>query len=140
MNRMEALEEYQHAWKRAQRDYREKMAAGQYPYLPVLDDILQNANIKNQLPIGIVEIPLELVVGTKTAGRTARRFALRGFRAARFDEIIRRFQANVLDKIQISCIIDRPDLNRVNILARRISGPSVQKEVLKWQKQAKSTK
>lgn len=71
MTRVEALEEYQHAWKRAQRDYREKMAAGQYPYLPVLDDILQNANIENQLPIGIVEIPLELVVGTKTAGRTA---------------------------------------------------------------------
>ena len=42
--------------------------------------------------------------------------------------------------VEISCIIDRPDLNRVNILARRISGPSVQKEVLKWQKQAKSTK
>nr|WP_317399148.1 BMP family ABC transporter substrate-binding protein [uncultured Gemmiger sp.] len=71
MNRVEALEEYQHALKRAQRDYREKMAAGQYPYLPVLDDILQNANIENQLPIGTVEIPLELVVGTKTAGRTA---------------------------------------------------------------------
>ena len=71
MTRMEALEEYAHAQKRAQRDYREKMATGQYPYLPVLDDILQNENIENQLPIGTVEIPLELVVGTKTAGRTA---------------------------------------------------------------------
>ena len=71
MTRMEALEEYVHAQKRAQRDYREKMAAGQYPYLPVLDDILENARVENQLPIGTVEIPLALVVGTKTAGRTA---------------------------------------------------------------------
>ena len=44
---------------------------GQYPYLPVLDDILENARVENQLPIGTVEIPLALVVGTKTAGRTA---------------------------------------------------------------------
>ena len=71
MTRVDALEEYIRAQKKAQREYREKMAAGQYPYLPVLDDILQNANIENQLPIGTVEIPLELVVGTKTAGRTA---------------------------------------------------------------------
>lgn len=71
MTRMEAMEEYVHAQKRAQRDYREKMAAGQYPYLPVLDDILENARVENQLPIGTVEIPLALVVGTKTAGRTA---------------------------------------------------------------------
>ena len=71
MTRMEALEEYAHAQRKAQRDYREKMLRGQYPYLPVLDDILQNENIENQLPIGTVEIPLELVVGTKTAGRTA---------------------------------------------------------------------
>ena len=71
MNRVEAREEYLRAWKRAQKDYREKMAAGQYPYLPVLDDILQSANVESQLPIGTVEIPLELLVGTKTAGRTA---------------------------------------------------------------------
>ncbi len=71
MTRVEAIEEYVHAQRRAQRDYREKMAAGQYPYLPVLDDILQNTNVESQLPIGTIEIPLELVVGTKTAGRTA---------------------------------------------------------------------
>lgn len=47
------------------------MAAYQYPYLPVLDDILQSANVESQLPIGTVEVPLELLVGTKTAGRTA---------------------------------------------------------------------
>ncbi|WP_295473126.1 BMP family ABC transporter substrate-binding protein [uncultured Subdoligranulum sp.] len=71
MTRSEALEEYVHAQRRAQREYREKIAAGQYPYLPVLDDILEKANVENQLPIGLVEVPMELLVGTKTAGRTA---------------------------------------------------------------------
>ena len=71
MTRSEALEEYVHAQRRAQREYREKIAAGQYPYLPVLDDILDKANVENQLPIGLVEVPMELLVGTKTAGRTA---------------------------------------------------------------------
>ena len=54
-----------------QRDYREKMNAGQSPFLPVLDDILQNVPVENQIPLGQVEIPLELLVGTKTSGRTA---------------------------------------------------------------------
>ena len=71
MTRSEALEEYVHAQRRAQREYREKIAAGQYPYLPALDDILEKANVENQLPIGLVEVPMELLVGTKTAGRTA---------------------------------------------------------------------
>lgn len=39
--------------------------------MPVLDDILQNVPVENQIPLGQVEIPLELLVGTKTSGRTA---------------------------------------------------------------------
>ena len=57
--------------RQGQRDYREKMNAGQSPFLPVLDDILQNVPVENQIPLGQVEIPLELLVGTKTSGRTA---------------------------------------------------------------------
>lgn len=71
MNRKEAMEEYIHAQKRGQKEYREAMAAGRYPYLPVLDDLLENAKVESQLPLGLVEIPLSQVVGTKTAGRTA---------------------------------------------------------------------
>ena len=41
MNRSEAIVEYQKAQKLGQRDYREKMLTGQSPFLPVLDDILQ---------------------------------------------------------------------------------------------------
>lgn len=71
MNRSDAMEEYGRAQKQGQRDYREKTLAGKYPYLPALDDLLKNVRVENQLPLGILEIPLELVVGTKTAGRTA---------------------------------------------------------------------
>src|SRR5699024_1421801 len=71
MNRKEVMEEYTRAQKRGQKEYREAMAEGRYPYLPVLDDILENADVESQLPMGLVEIPLDQVVGTKTAGRTA---------------------------------------------------------------------
>ena len=71
MNRAEALEEYQRAQKLGQRDYREKTLRGQYPYLPVLDELLQDQAIDSQLNLGTVEIPLERLVGTKTTGRTA---------------------------------------------------------------------
>ena len=68
MTRAESLEYYLKAQKLGQRDYREKTAAGKSPFLPVLDDILQNVDIENQLPLGLIEVPLELLVGTKTAG------------------------------------------------------------------------
>ena len=71
MTRVESLDYYLKAQRLGQRDYREKTAAGQSPFLPVLDDILQNVEIENQLPLGLIEVPLELLVGTKTAGRTA---------------------------------------------------------------------
>ena len=71
MTRAEAMEYYLKAQRQGQREYREKTAAGQSPFLPVLDDILQNVEIENQLPLGVIEIPLDLLVGTKTAGRTA---------------------------------------------------------------------
>lgn len=71
MTRNEAAEQYNQARRRGQREYREAIAAGRYPYLPVLDDILQNAKVEAQLPLGVVEVPLAQVVGTKTAGRTA---------------------------------------------------------------------
>ena len=71
MTRSEAAEQYSQARRRGMKEYREAALSGRYPYLPVLDDILQNANVEAQLPIGIVEVPLKLVVGTKTAGRTA---------------------------------------------------------------------
>ncbi len=71
MNRSQVNDEYLAAQKLGQKEYRKRMNAGQYPYLQVLDELLQNAETEGQLPLGLVEIPLDRVVGTKTAGRTA---------------------------------------------------------------------
>ena len=63
------LEDYKNALKSGQRAYRACVALGQSPYLAVMDDILVNVNIVAQEPLGLVEIPAESIVGTKTSGR-----------------------------------------------------------------------
>ncbi len=71
MDRNQANNEYLAAQKLGQREYWRRMIAGQYPYLQVLEDLLQNTETEGQLPLGLVEIPLNRVVGTRTAGRKA---------------------------------------------------------------------
>ena len=62
--------EYNDALKMGKKEYRAATAAGQSPYLPVLDDILKHVEIAKEVSVGLVQIPLERVVGTSTAGRT----------------------------------------------------------------------
>ena len=70
MQRIEAIDEYNRAQRLGMRDYREKTAAGKYPYLPALDELLEKTDTESQIPLGTIEIPLDYVVGTKTTGRT----------------------------------------------------------------------
>ena len=63
------LQEYEKARKIAQRQYRASVSAGQYPYLPSLDDMLPYEDIVSESYLGLVEIPLDQIAGTKTAGR-----------------------------------------------------------------------
>ncbi len=63
------IEDYKAALKAGQKDYRAHVARGQSPYLPVLDDILVNVDIVAQEPLGLVNLPSESIVGTKTSGR-----------------------------------------------------------------------
>lgn len=65
-----SLADYTDARKLALRDYRLRIAKGEYPYLPVLDDILRNITVVGENNLGLVEIPLAFIVGTSTAGRT----------------------------------------------------------------------
>lgn len=65
-----ALYDYSGALRQGRRRYQEAVAKGQYPYLPVLDDILANTDIVSEVNLGVIDIPLERVVGTKTQGRT----------------------------------------------------------------------
>ncbi len=65
-----SLLEYNAALKRGKKSYQEAVLKGQYPYLPVLDSILSYADIVAEVPLGVVDIPLSRIVGTKTEGRT----------------------------------------------------------------------
>lgn len=62
-------EEYNKALRMAQRDFRACVAQGRYPYLQVLDDILTNYDVEREQPLGLVNIPLDAIAGTKTDGR-----------------------------------------------------------------------
>ena len=64
-----ATEEYLLALKKGQKIYRERLMAGLPPYPAVLDDILPKESSNMTKEIGLVEIPAERIVGTKSAGR-----------------------------------------------------------------------
>ncbi|MCI8890636.1 MAG: BMP family ABC transporter substrate-binding protein [Eubacterium sp.] len=64
-----SMEAYQAANKQAQKAYRAAMNKGEYPYLSALDDFLPYECTAGEKYIGVIEIPLHLVAGTKTAGR-----------------------------------------------------------------------
>ena len=63
------FQEYTKANRLAVRDYRQKLGRGEYPYLPVLDHITRYAGVKREVYLGLMDIPLNLVVGTATEGR-----------------------------------------------------------------------
>ena len=69
MSRQEAREQYAKALKLGQKDYKECVVQGRYPYPQVLDEILDDAFVAGQVEMGVIEIPTEQIVGTKTAGR-----------------------------------------------------------------------
>lgn len=49
--------------------YRSQLTRGNYPYLPALDDIVSFAGISSEADLGLMEISLDAVAGTRTAGR-----------------------------------------------------------------------
>ena len=65
-----ALYDYMGAMKRGRRQYQESLSKGEHPYLPVLDDILSYTKIVSEVSLGLMDIPLGKIIGTKTEGRT----------------------------------------------------------------------
>ena len=64
------MEEYDKAYKLGKKEYQTRLLNGQLPTLEVLDEILpENANFA-EVPLGVVQIPMRQIVGTKTAGRS----------------------------------------------------------------------
>lgn len=71
MSRQEAAEQYILALKRGQKYYKNAINQGNYPYPQVLDEILDESMSAGRMEIGLVDIPTEAIVGTRSAGRRA---------------------------------------------------------------------
>ena len=69
MARHDAVEQYEQALKAGQKYYRSALQRGEYPYPLVLDQILPAPQALLRVDLGVMEIPVELVVGTRSAGR-----------------------------------------------------------------------
>ena len=69
MNRTEAFDEYLRALKAGQREYKELVGAKKDPYPEVLDELLGEDSTDSTQNVGLVEIPIDRIVGTKSAGR-----------------------------------------------------------------------
>lgn len=62
-------DDYLKARKAGEKEYKAKAAAGEYPFLPALDDILPDCATMAQKALGVMEIPVEMIAGTKTRAR-----------------------------------------------------------------------
>ena len=63
------IDEYIKAMRAGEKEYKARLAAGKYPYLPALDDICPDCDVLPQRNIGLQEIPIDLIEGTKTRAR-----------------------------------------------------------------------
>lgn len=64
-------EAYRQARKRGEQDRRQAVSDSRHPYLTDLDSLVDQVSIGRRERIGLVEIPLDMVVGTVTKGRQA---------------------------------------------------------------------
>lgn len=64
-------EDYNKAFKLGKKDYQVRMLQGRRPILDVLDDILPDRGSYHEMPLGLVQIPIELIEGTKTVARSS---------------------------------------------------------------------
>ena len=61
-------DDYKKARRLGLRRYNEDLAKDEDPYLPALDEIIDTNGLRNE-SLGIIEVPIDLFAGTKTAGR-----------------------------------------------------------------------
>ncbi len=66
-----AREEYEEALKSGRKYAHQCQRRGEYPYTPVLDQMLDGSFNFDRQEIGLVDIPAEFIVGTQSAGRMA---------------------------------------------------------------------
>lgn len=65
----EMVEDYIKARHLGESQYRKDVNSGRFPYLTALDDIVPQTQITAENRIGVLEIPISAIAGTKTRGR-----------------------------------------------------------------------
>ncbi len=63
------LLDYTKAKKEGERAYRKAVLSGRYPYLPALEQMVEGVDKLSEYKVGLKEIPLNMIVGTRTVGR-----------------------------------------------------------------------
>ena len=62
-------DDYTRAKRLGEKQWSRAAAAGKDPTLPALDDLVPGIASLNEVPIGLVEIPIDMIAGTRTHGR-----------------------------------------------------------------------
>lgn len=60
---------YKEALKKGQKEKRNRVNEGLNPYLPALDDMISSDKVITEVNMGVMQVPTEWIVGTKTASR-----------------------------------------------------------------------
>ena len=68
MSRIEAINEYDNALKAGKKYYNNALSKGENPFLEVLDEKINLSEVST-ISVGLVDIPMELIVGTYNGGR-----------------------------------------------------------------------
>jgi hypothetical protein len=65
-----SYQDYQKALTMGQREFRTCQSLGQSPYPQVLDETLAGVDVQSEVALGLVNIPIDQIIGTRSAGRT----------------------------------------------------------------------
>lgn len=68
---MGSREDYNKAYKAGKKEYQSRLMKGELPTLEVLDEILPPRGSYSEVPLGLIQIPIDQIVGTKTGGRSS---------------------------------------------------------------------
>jgi len=65
-----SMQDYEKAYKLGKKEYQQRLMDGKRPTLKVLDEILPSKGSYSEVPLGLIQIPLDQIVGTKTDSRS----------------------------------------------------------------------
>ena len=110
-----SVQDYMSASKIGKRAYHACVNKGRYPYLPVLENIVDESDIEAEVSLGIDQIPLRLVVGTCNAGRTN---AFADNFMPILNSLVRQYLIQYL-KLDVS-IFEYEQIHQMNMISRHI--------------------